>query len=838
LNILLLFRINGRYHARKKILTGICLLGIALGVGVIIAVDLANQCALTSFSSALDHLSGRATHSLVPTGKQIPESVFTRIIRTPGVIAASPVIKRLAFADEIPDAPLQFLGIDPLLDFPFRAVSPGIKKENAWREFLTTPDGVLVSPDLAGRHGLKAGDGLTVRVGVKRKSVTVLGLIDPGSGGDLEPNLVLADIATAQEIFDLPGSLDQIDLILDPRAGGLAGGLPPSVTLTTARGMKEAAAGMLRAFSFNLTSLSLLALFVGVFLIYNTMMFSVIQRQQQMAVLRCLGATRGEILGAFILEALVMGVIGCILGWLVGYAMAQFTVKSVASTIADHYFYLRVNRVLLDPAVFFKGALVGLLVTAAGALYPALEVFSVQPVEAVKRRTPEDRILKLKFRLFLIGIAVFILSVLLIFASGDSMRLGLVAATAMTFGFAAMVPQAVYLLSRIFRPVMKKLFGLKGGMAVKGISAALSRTGTAIAALMVALTMAISVDIMIGSFRKTLVIWLDGTLMGDLYMGHADKHFGQYSLPESIQDDLEADPRIDAVDAYSLFGMTFREQKTYLMVVNADVLKTRTRFQFMAHTGPPWTAVSEGAVMISEPFMRKFNVHAGDRLTLATPSGPLDVEVCAVFRDYTSNLGTLIIDRGVYNRHWKENTIMSYSVFLKPGVPAEGVIADLYAAYPDLHLRIVSNRDYKLRALRIFDKTFALTYSLKILAIVVACLAVISTLMAFLLEKRREFSMLHALGMRIREIHSLQFLQALVLSAFAVILGLVSGSVLSWVLIYVINLRSFGWSVDYHFVYGLLWKIPFIVIMAAAAACIYPVIRMAPDKISLNIRNE
>jgi len=832
-----LFKFNAQYHYRKKILTGICLLGIALGVGVIIAVDLANHCALRSFSSALDHLSGKATHSLVPTGNHIPEEAFPEILRLPGVSAASPVIEKLAFTDEIPEIPLQFLGLDPLLDFPFRAAAPGIKTGEAWTRFLTTPDGVFISPDLASKYGLEEGNTLTVRAGVTGKKVTVLGVI-ADAAGSIEPNLVLMDIATAQEIFDLVGFLDRIDLILLSRAGDFEPYLPSTVALSTAEGMKQTAKSMLHSFSFNLTSLSLLALFVGIFLIYNTMMFSVIQRQQQLAVLRCLGATRGEILFAFILEALVMGVAGCLLGWLFGFAMAQYTVKSVASTVSDLYFYLRVDGVPFDAPVFFKGAVVGMLVTAAGAIYPAMEVFLVQPVEAAKRRTQEDRILRWKFRFFLAGIAIFLLSILLIHFSSTDMYIGLVSATVMTFGFACMVPQAVYSMSRLFHPLMKKAFGSRGAMAVNGISGSLSRTGTAIAALMVALTMAVSVDIMIGSFRKTLIIWLEGTLMGDIYMAHADKHFGQYSLPEVILKDLSRDPRVEAVDPYCLFSHTFREQKTYIMAVYADVLKTRTRFHFLENTGPPWTGVANGAVMVSEPFMRRFNVHAGDTVTLTTPSGPLKVDVCAVFRDYTSNLGALMMDRHLYNRYWKENTITSISIFLRPEAPVDEMIRDLYAAYPDLHLRIVSNRDYKLRALRIFDKTFALTYSLKILAMVVACLAITSTLMAFLLEKRREFSMLHALGMRIREINMLQFLQAGVLSLFAVILGLISGTVLSWVLIYVINLRSFGWSVDYYFIYGLLWKTPLIIIVAATVACIYPVIRMAAGGVPPGIRNE
>ena len=420
----LLGRASRRYHLRHPAQFGLAIAGVALGVAVVVAIDLANESAERAFTFATDATAGAATDQIVGDSNGFEEELFARVRagtdETAGVRAAAPVVEDfVVLPRESGSAPaaaprdratapspqvLRLLGLDPWSEAPFhRAMSVGpngmLAAGKDLVRFLTLPGAVLLENSTAAKLGLEVGESFEVQIGARRERLTLVGLLRPpdDAGREALANLALVDIATAQEILDLSGRLTRIDLALPEGEAGAAARarlhrlLPPGVRLVRAGSRPEALEQMTRAFRFNLRALSLLALLCGTFLIYNTMTFSVVQRRELFGRLRALGVRRGEVLALVMTEAAVLGVVGSALGLLLGIALGRGLMVLVLQTIRDLYFTLAAGRFALAPLSLLKGGLLGLGASLAAALVPALEAANAPPCATLLRSNLESR---------------------------------------------------------------------------------------------------------------------------------------------------------------------------------------------------------------------------------------------------------------------------------------------------------------------------------------------------------------------------------------------------------------------------------------------------------------
>ncbi|MEJ5200027.1 MAG: FtsX-like permease family protein, partial [Anaerolineae bacterium] len=409
-----LARIGLRHLLRHPWQTVLMAIGIMLGVAVIVAIDLANAAAARAFDLSTEAIAGRATHQIVggPTG--LDEALYTRLRVEAGVRPAAPIVTTYVTSPQLGNRPLQLLGVDPFAEGPFRSYlfagdarrAAGFGAEIAPAQadptgqlvaFLTAPGALLVSEDLARGHGLAVGDEIALNVNGRLARGRLVGLLqgaDSLSRRALD-GLILADIATAQELTGQVGRLDHIDLILpaDDNAAvrRIASLLPPDAQIVPAAARAGAVAQMTAAFRINLTALSLLALVVGMFLIYNSMTFSVVQRRPLFGTLRCQGVTREEIAGMVLIEALAVGLVGSALGLGLGTLLGQAAVRLVTQTINDLYFVVTVRGIVVAPESLVKGGLIGILATVASAALPAWEAASSPPRLALVRSGIEDR---------------------------------------------------------------------------------------------------------------------------------------------------------------------------------------------------------------------------------------------------------------------------------------------------------------------------------------------------------------------------------------------------------------------------------------------------------------
>ena len=807
-------------------------MGISLGVGVVVAVELINDSALASFSQSVDLLAGKATHSIVSGHGHIEERLFVDVWKNHFIQSAAPVVEVMATTLETGDEPIRFVGIDPFLDAEFRRLAPGDWSRTRLTEFVAgeIPSAYL-SQDLINKYNLRAGDVLNVLVAGIEKKVRILGGIPSPSEKGLGENMAVMDISGAQEVFGRQGYLDRIDIISKADVRDLVGSLPESLSLTDANSRKATLEAMLYSFQLNLAAMSLLALFVGVFLIYNFSMFSVLSRREDMSLLLTLGLDRGGLVGAFLAECLVFGAVGSLIGIMFGLLVAWLSIDKVSSTISELYFFVKVQEVRLTFRVVLSGFGVGLVATFLGTVFPTLEVLATPPVRGMKRQSIEDRAHSLKKLLLLAGFAWITAALAAAWASRFSIFWGFVSAFAMTLAFALFTPSTLSLFTNYCGRGLKVIFGsLEGFLAARTIRASLSRTSIAVAALAVALSMTIGVDMMIYSFRNSVSQWLDGTLQGDLYISPATTKW-DHPLPESLIAVLKTDPAVEAVERYSRYDIYLDGKPVKLRVVDASVLEHHSRFRFLKGGQGAWDALKAGGVFISESLSYRLGLDVGQSVSLSSPHGNSEFPIVSIIRDYSSDQGTLHIDRAVYERIWKDHRVQSVALFLKPGASADLVRRSIVARFPGLDRTIATNTKMREDILTIFDKTFAPTVTLKGVSLLVALLGVATALMAILMERSREIIVLGYLGLTPTEIGKMNIYQALIMGLAAFLISIICGLILAYILIYAINFRSFGWSVDVFVDPWIFLKTAFLTAAASLIAAFYPTCKLIGTRI-------
>ena len=816
----------------------LCVMGIALGVGIVVAVELINNSALGSFSSYVDLLSGRATHSIISAHSYIDENRFARIRSNHQVKSAAPVIEVVANALEVPE-PIRFVGIDPFLDGAIRNWTPNDRDQKSLIKFLSAdPPAVYLTKKFMSRHNLRPGDTLTALTAGFQKKLQVLGALPDSAETGQGDNLAVLDISAAQDIFGRAGRLDRIDVVVSGDSREFGKDLPVDLKLTDAASRKSTLQAMLYSFQLNLAAMSLLALFVGVFLIYNFSMFSVLSRREDMSLLLTLGSDRRELVGAFMAESLVLGVVGSLAGIAFGYLMARFSIDKVSSTISDLYFYVNVESVRLTTPIVLVGIGVGLCATLTGTALPALETAFTPPIMGMKRRSIEDRAQGIKGLLFVSGLICFVASLAAAWASRFSIFWGFASAFGMTLAFAFFTPSIVSPLAHYLGIGLKLTIGsLEAFLAARTIRASLSRTSIAVAALAVALSMTIGVDTMIHSFRESVAAWLDGSLQGDLYIAPSTTKW-DHPLPQSLIEALEKDPRIEDVELYSTYEIYLADKPVRLRVIDSSVLQKHSRFHFVVGGKGAWDKLKRGGVFISESLGYHFGLSVGDRLELVTPEGKRTFPVVSIVRDYSSDQGAIQIDRPLYERLWKDDRVQSVALFLRPGASAEEVRKSIIDQFHSLDRTIVSNVQMKNDALKIFDKTFAPTSTLKGVSLLVALLGIATALTAILMERSREMKVLGYLGLTPRQLGRINIYQAMIMGLLSFIISVVCGVILTYIIIYAINFRSFGWSVDIFVDPWVFGKTFVLTGIACLAASLYPTYKFIGTQAAARLEEE
>ncbi len=820
-----------RYIPRRRGLSTLQLLGIACGVAATVGMVISAGSALSSFEKAVEFLKGQATHRLARPAGPVEEAVLLRLVNDPSVRAFSPVIERTLI---LPDGGVaRFLGLDPLLD---RAIRPGFVARHAWTtggsvteaalSFLLQEDSVLIDHELARRLGTGVGDLFQTSHGGMR----VIGTFSSPSG---EP-LILSDISHAQVRFGLGGVVDRVDLILsDP--DGFRSRWATGFVLQSAGEQQASLGDMLRAYRLNLEALSLLALFVGVFLVYNTAMFAVVSRRKDAGILRSLGASRREILLAFLTEIILLGVTGGVLGGVIGYLLSRILTGLVGETISKLYFFVQPVLPRWEWWVCLYGALLGVGASLVGGALPLMGLVRVDPARILHGRGASRSQGRQARKAAAWGLGVLASCPLLILAAQVHVYFGFASAFGLLLGGSLLSGQVLLWLEPWLKALLRSLGGVAGRLAAGTISRNLGRTAVAVAAFMVALSMSIGLGSMIGSFRETLVWWMDSQLKGDLYIAPSR----EIQVPEDLYDELRHLPGIGGLDPYRNTQILYRGTPVYVTSVDAGVLQRYTRFGWLKGGNENWDLVRQGEVAISESFSRRFKVRSGQEILLEGIHGPRALRVAAIFYDYTTEHGLIMMDRSTYLALFGDRTIDSLVVFLDPGVPGRReILEEVVRRAEGRGLPVATQGEFHARILDLFDSTFAVTRSMRIIAILVAFFGIAGALLTLFMERQRDFGIYRALGFSTPQVAGMTLMEGLGMGVVSYVMSAAVGTALAWILIHVINLQSFNWTVFFHFNWGPYLITGGTAMLGSVVAALYPLWRVCRSYPQLQIREE
>ncbi|WP_162559988.1 FtsX-like permease family protein [Methylotetracoccus oryzae] len=812
---------NRRFFLRHPWQLALAILGIALGVATAVAVALSVTSARQAFDASMAALLGPTTHQIVASGGVIDESLYPALRRDfPGARFA-PVVEDLV--ETSTGETVRLVGMDPLAagegssGRQFRGLLPLLPA------LLIRPGTGLLARASAESFGIVPGGVLTLSIQGRPAAIEVLGYLEGNGPADpaLE-GLLIADIATAQEVLNVMGRLHRIDVVLpaDPvLEESLAAALPSGLNLTSAEGRSQATRRLSAAFETNLQAMSMLGLVVGLFLIYNTMMFAVLQRREVLATLRLLGATRREILLEVLVEAVALGVIGSLIGQVLGIAIADLLTAQVTRTINDVYFTLTVKTLFIAPEVLVRGFVLGLGASLLAALMPALEAAGTQPLSARSRSRLEEGNRRWAGWAAAGGLAAIGLATGLWQLPDGTLLRSIVGLFLLLAGCGLMIPAVLSVLGRPLRRIGHPVFRL----GVGDVLASLSRTGVAIAALTIAFASALGVGAMTGSFRDTVGEWLDQLMQADLYVTRATTGKGaDEPLPPAWREAVASLSGVAAISSARSQSVESSVGRVELVAL-APTDPQRSPYRFKSGDRAWQRFLTDDVVVISEPFASRHHLGPGDRLGVVTADGPTELEIAGVFFDYRSDQGIVLIRQPLYARLWRDDGITSLGLVLAPNAAPDAVRKALASAIGrDPALSIRSNRDIRDASLAMFDRTFAITELLRLLAVGVALIGLVSSLLALQLERIRELSVLRALGFTPRQIVSIVMAQSGFIGLASGLLALPLGLLVAWVLVAVIQVQSFGWSMPLRVPYSDLWQTPLLALVAAGGGALLP----------------
>ncbi|MGD2159851.1 MAG: FtsX-like permease family protein [Gammaproteobacteria bacterium] len=816
----MLLRAGLRYMLRHRWQGLLALTGIALGVAVVLAVDLANSGARAAFELSAQHLQGRATHRLVVPGATVPDEVYVSLQRQSGAPGMAPVVKDWVGVEGIPGR-YQLVGFDLFAEAPFRNELARMSNRSGFTaDWLTRPGALVLGDNIARTLGVAVGESLNIVYRGKPATLSVLQIETSASAAAAD--LLLVDIATAKSVLDMQGRLSYVDMILDADdEQWIRQRIPAGVELQTVAEQAQGVTRLSAAFELNLTAMSLLALLVGMFLIFNAMTFSMVQRRTLFGRLRAIGVTPRELFSLILLEAVILAVLGTSIGLLLGIWLGQGLTRLVTATVSELYYKVSVTALNLDASSLLIAIGLGVLATLAATLIPAWHAARTPPLTTLSRAALEQAARRGIPLWALFGLVLLLTGLLLALVLPGGVIMSFAGLFSLVLGAAMMTPMVIRVLHRILaRAALPGIWR----MGVRDLDRHLSRLGIAVAALMVALSASVGVGVMVESMRGSVNTWLSDLLRADLYV--AAEGFDQGALlPPAVVTGIAQLQTVAALSRYRDRSLPLAGRQ--VEVIGAHMAApSRQGFALLKGASSAWQAFDAGAVLVSEPLAYHLGLKPGSSLQLPTPEGPLIVQVAAIYRDYASEHGRIFIDESVYREAWPDQQVNTLALFARDG-DVDAMRREISELATHHAIVVTPSGAILQESMAVFDRTFRVTEVLRAVSLVVAFIGVLSALMALQLERSKEYAVLRALGLTRGQIAGLISGESLLMGLLAACVAIPTGLLMAWVLIESVQRRAFGWTMPFSVDGTLLLQTLLVGLLAAGLAAIYPAWRSA-----------
>lgn len=804
------------------------LLAVALGVALASSVHLINVSALAEFSTALRATNGEPDLTLRATGPDgLPDALFEPVALDPGVRLASPVLEIDTYARRADGSrtAVRVLGLDALVVAP---VAPALLPRPAAGEdrlVMLDPGRIFLNAAARERLGLRDGDTLQLQAGAGWTDWQVAGWVQAGGAP-----LAVVDLAAAQQRLGRPGRLSRIDLRLVPGAEPPA--LPPGLRAERPRDAEQRVSQLSRAYRVNLTVLALVALFVGAFLVYSVVALSVAQRLPGFALLGVLGLTAAERRRLVLLECAGLGAAGSVLGLAGGVALAAAALRWLAGDLGGGYFPGVTPALQWSPAALLAFGALGTAAALVGGWIPARQAERLQPARALKGLSSLEAPASSPWP----GGALLALALGLAFVPPIAgLPLAAYAAVAcLLFGGVALVPSLVQvLLAALPAPA-----GALPHLALKRAAFHRQTATAAVAGVVASLALSVALTVMVTSFREGVAGWLDTMLPADLYARTASTSSAaaQAWLPPDFVERAARVPGVLRVQASRLRALSLAPDRPGVTLIARELARPAETLPLLA---PPLPAGDGVGVFVSEAMVDLYGARPGTRLQLPLGDRPVTVVVRGVWRDYARQFGAVAIDLADYRRLTGDQRLNDLALWLAPGTDAAAARAALQALAPDpAMLDFGAATEIRAISLAIFDRSFAVTRYLQVVAIVVGLVGIAASLSAQVMARRKEFGLLAHLGLTRRQVLALVAGEAAAWLAAGCGIGLALGITISAVLVHVVNPQSFHWTMPLVLPWPRLLALAAAVLVAGIATAAWSARRAAGRAAVLAVKED
>ncbi|MSV33995.1 MAG: FtsX-like permease family protein [Bryobacterales bacterium] len=830
--MMLLRLISWPYARKHRLRWMLTMAGIVLGVGVFVGMHTANQSVLAAFRETIDKVAGTTQLQITAGEPGFGEEVLEKVQSVPEVRAAAPVIEATVSTGQ---GNLLILGVDMLGDRSLRTYDLEGTDEaiDDPLVFLAQADSLIVTKTFAGRNGLQVNSRVPMRTMQGDLIFTVRGIMKPGGlasafGGDL----AIMDIYAAQKFFGRGRRFDRVDLALRDGVTLVAGAaklrnlLGPGyeVSPPSSRGEQFEQTSRIYSLASNITSI--FALFIGMFIIYNTFAIAVTQRRSEIGILRALGATRSQIRALFLTESAIAGSIGSGLGVLFGILMARAMASYIGNILTDVYGVAqRADGIQVDPVLIAGAWAMGIVTSLFAAVIPARAAAYVDPVKALQKGRNQalsegESLLRRWAALDCAGMAV----VAVVFSRSTVIFY----AGFVLSGVAAVLlaPSLTLWLSRVLRPLLAVARPVEGTLAADSLIQSPRRTSGTVAALMLSLALVISLGGLARASYDSLADWMRIALNPDLFVTTAQSVTSRtFVFPASLGDGLRAIPGVDEVQLVRSVRVPVKGGPVMLVALDVGSVERRAKLPPVeGDAASMYRRTERGeAVLASENFVRLHGGKLGEVLEIAAPNGMLKLPIAGIVRDFSDQQGSLLISREAYIRAWNDDSVNVFRVYVKQGARDSDVrqrILDTFGKQQRLF--VLTNKDVRDYVTRLTDQWFGLTYVQIAVAVLVAILGIVNALTVSITDRRRELGVLQAVGGLRRQIRHTVWMEAAAIGFIGLVLGLLLGAVELYYAIEISRRDLVGIDIGYAYPFRTALALAPVILIAAFLAAVGP----------------
>ncbi len=786
----------------EKFLTLLSILGVALGIGLFTGIKTASDRAVAVFESDVQGINPYAEQEIIDvSGIDFHEGIYRKVRETEN--DSFPVLSVTAYLPEMADT-IYINGVDIVRMSGFlKGAGPGTK---GYADIFRKIDGAYVTRRFAERYSLGIGDFLNAEVYDGKYRLEIVGIFERRT---LPANLAIMDLGNFQEYFSKTGSLSRIDVSGDNYTlEKIRGLLPPNLVLEKKERIIDNRKALLKSFRYNLQFVSFISILVGIFLLYNTVFISVVKRRTEIGILRGLGAGKKTVIGIFLIQGLILGSVGSFLGIILGQIFAYFSAAAIGGTISAMYRAVEIYDYLISWSDAAMALMLGLFVSFAASAVPAYEASRIRPNESAREGSFEGKYRKflglLSFAgLFFVGLGSLVSFIDYHYTPFDFPFLSYAGILFIITGVTLCSPFYLSTSLKVSKKLLERFFGPTGKISGGDISGNVYRFSVALMSVAISSALIVALLTLIFSFRNSLREWIHRNIAADVYVKPSScvSNFCFFPLSEGVVEQIKQLPEVAAVDKFRTLSIDFRGRKIVAGFGNPDIGRTYPGEIEPAspYGGAPPTGRGR-TIGVSKYLSIKYGLKVGDRIEIPTPSGNRKFLVRDVFSSYSTTSGFIYLDRKYLKEFWGLDDSTQLGIYLKKSADPESFIIELKRLLlPNYSLDIMNNKELRIRVMSIFNKTFSITYAIELISIIVSLIGVVNTILALVLERKREISIIRYLGGSWVQIRNTLLVSAGLVGICGIFLGLILGSAMSIILIRVVNKISFGWEIHFRF---------------------------------------